>query len=386
MERRADEVERLLETLVDTHLVETASTAGRYRFHDLVRLYAREQAQAEETESDREAALLRMLEWYLDTADAAERLLIPGRVRLPYEPTGLWDEPTLATSGEALTWFDAEKANLVAATHQAASLGLHSLAWQIPDALWSFLFLSWDQPDLRDMHRTGLAAAREAGNRQAEAWMLSSLGDFELELQQVDEEVVHMFVQSVAICREIGDREGEARALCGLGHSEIHMRRFDEAINCEQEALTISREIGYVYRQGVALYHLGQAYCDLGRLEEALDCHRQALTIRRELSDRWNVRRSLNYLSKVFCDLQRFEEAIESAERSLTIARELGHRWGEARALESLGVALHHTQGVEAARLCWEQALVIFTELGAPQADEVRARLEENHEALQSNT
>jgi tetratricopeptide (TPR) repeat protein len=369
-----EEAERVLETLVDAHLLEVSPVFGRYRFHDLLRLYARERADAEETDTDREAALGRMFGWYLDTADDAERLLIPGRGRLPYEPTGRWDEPVFATRGEALSWFEAERANLVAATHQAADLGLHSLAWQLPDALWSFFFLRSYWPDWRATHQTGLAAARRAGDRQAEAWMLSGLGDFGLELRR-HEEVASVFQRSVAICRDIADREGEARALCGLGHCEIHMRRFERAIECEQQALLISREIGYPYRQGVALYHLGEAYCDMGRLRDALDCHRQALAIRQDLGDRWNEGVSLTDLGRVFCELRRFEDAIDCEERSLAIAREVGHRWGEARSLEVLGIALLQTQGVEAARGCWRQALKIFTGLGAPQADDLRARL-----------
>jgi hypothetical protein len=81
--RTPDEAERLLESLVDAHLVEMASRTGRYRFHDLVRLYAREKARTEESDSDREAALRRMFDWYLDIADAAERLLIPGLTSQP---------------------------------------------------------------------------------------------------------------------------------------------------------------------------------------------------------------------------------------------------------------------------------------------------------------
>ncbi len=299
---------------------------GRYRFHDLLRLYARERASVEETDRDRNAALGRMFGWYLDTADAAERLLIPGRGRLPYQPTGRWDKPVFATRGEALSWFEAERGNLVAATHEA------------------------------------------------EAWMLSGLGDFGLELRR-HEEVASVFQRSVAMCRVIGDREGEARALCGLGRCENHMRRFEQAIECELQALLISREIGYPYRQGVALYHLGEAYCDMGRLADALACHRQALAIRQELGDRWNEGVSLTDLGRVFCELHRFEDAIDCEERSLAIAREVGHRWGEGRSLEVLGIALLRTQGAEAARGCWRQALKIFTGLGAPQADDLRARL-----------
>jgi tetratricopeptide (TPR) repeat protein len=375
MDVTPEEGERLLETLVDAHLLEAATVPGRYRFHDLLRLFARERANAEESNSDREAALDRMFHWYLDTADAAERLLIPGRRRLPYEATGLRHGLTFATRGEALAWFEAERSNLVAATRQAASQGFHSMAWQLPDALWSFVFLRSYWADWRDTHQIGLAAARKAGNQQAEAWMLSSLGDLDLELLRFDEEVGSGFRQSVGICQEIGDREGEARALCGRGHCEIHMRRLEEAVESEQQALTISRGIGYPYRQGVALYHLGEAYCDLGRLEEAMDSHLQGLTIRRELGDRWNEGVSLTDLGRVFCDLRRFEDAIDCEEESLAIAREIGHRWGEARALEFLGVALHHTQGVEAARGYWREALRLFAGLGAPQADEVRGLL-----------
>ncbi|TMK52256.1 MAG: tetratricopeptide repeat protein, partial [Actinobacteria bacterium] len=388
LERTPHEAERWLETLVDAHLVEIVSTTGRYRFHDLVRLYARERAQAEESDHDREAARRRMFEWYLDIADAAERLLIPGRRRLPHEPTGRWNEPAFATSAEALGWFDAERANLVAATHQAADLGLHSLAWQLGDASWTYFYRRSSESDWEDTHRIGLAAAREARDRQAEAWMLASLGDlgdFTLELRR-SEESASAFKRSVAICREIGDREGEARALCGLGHCKIHLGQLEEAIECEQRALAISREIGYAYRQGIALNHLGVAYCDMGRLREAMDCHRQALAIRQALSDRWNEGISLNSLGRVFCKLRRFQDAIDCAKQSLAIAREVGHRWGEARSLELLGVGLCHTQGIEAACPCWEEARNIFTDLDAPQAEEEPARLAENSEVLDSNT
>jgi tetratricopeptide (TPR) repeat protein len=357
--------------------LEVASAAGRYRLHDLVRLYAREQAHTDESDWDREAAIQRMFDWYLDTADAAEQLLFPGRRRLPYERTDRWNEPAFATRGEALLWFEAERANLVAATQEAASRGFQSIAWQLADASWSFLFLHSYLPDWRDMHQTGLAAAREARNRQTEAWMLSSLGDLDVESLEVGEDVVRLYEQSVAIFREIGDREGEARALTGLGRCQIHMRRLDEAIESEQQALTIAREIGYPYRQGVALHHLGEAYGDLGRLEEAVDCHRQALAIRRELGDRWNEGVSLNELGRVFCELRRFDESVDCCQQSLAVSRELGHRWGRARSLEILGIALRHTKGSEAARPYWEEALAIFTELGFPQAEEVRARLAE---------
>lgn len=55
-----------------------------------------------------------------------------------------------------------------------------------------------------------------------------------------------------------------------------------------------------------------------------------------------------------------------------------GNRHGEGRTLDYLGLVLRHTEGIEAARDCWRQALVIFAELGAPEAEEIRVRLEQH--------
>jgi hypothetical protein len=65
----------------------------------------------------------------------------------------------------------------VAATHLAADFGFHSIAWQLPDAMWSFFYLRRRWADWQDTHEVGLAAAREAHHRQAEAWMLSGVAN-----------------------------------------------------------------------------------------------------------------------------------------------------------------------------------------------------------------
>ena len=328
--------EDALETLVDTHLLEIASAPGRYRLHDLLRLYARERAQAEDTVRERDDARRRMIEWYLDTADAAEQLLIPGRRRLPYQPTGQWAEPSFATLGQALAWFELERPSLVAAIDEAAACRLHSFVWQLSDVLLSFFLLRSHWVDWQGTHRAGLAAAREAGDRLAEAWMMVSLGQSYRILRQFDQ-AVDLNQRSLMIFGELGDADGEARALTALGRDYVKLRRFEEAVDCFQRSLVSFRETDYPHRRGVALHYLGEAYRELHRFEEAVDC----------------------------------------LQGSLAIAREVSDRWGEGRSLELLGLAVQRTQGTEAARVYWREALVIFSGLGHPQADEVRARLAE---------
>ncbi len=76
--------EDALETLVDAHLLEAAES-GRYKFHDLLRVYASERAVADLTAHDRDAAVGRLLRWYMRTADAAGTAVSPYRYNMPLE-------------------------------------------------------------------------------------------------------------------------------------------------------------------------------------------------------------------------------------------------------------------------------------------------------------
>ena len=132
---------RLLETLVSTHLIEQTGR-DRYRFHDLLRVYAAECAKAEETDHDRAAAVRRVLIWYLHTGDAADRVINPHRRRVSLDNPGVTCAPLeFATYDQALGWCEAERANLVAAIRQAAETDEHVIAWQLPLALWGFFNL-----------------------------------------------------------------------------------------------------------------------------------------------------------------------------------------------------------------------------------------------------
>jgi hypothetical protein len=70
-------VEAMLELLVDAQLLET-SVPGRYRMHDLLRLFARELVDQEESEASHAAALERVVAWQLATTRLAVRLAYPG--------------------------------------------------------------------------------------------------------------------------------------------------------------------------------------------------------------------------------------------------------------------------------------------------------------------
>jgi DNA-binding SARP family transcriptional activator len=121
LDRPEPAVESLLERLVDAQLLETPS-AGRYRLHDLLRLYARELAVREHAEPVRAAILSRALGFYVGTAWRCFALLRPGDRRLE-RADARWAGSGLdfADAISALDWLEAERPNLLAAVRQAAA-------------------------------------------------------------------------------------------------------------------------------------------------------------------------------------------------------------------------------------------------------------------------
>jgi tetratricopeptide (TPR) repeat protein len=374
------EAEKLMGKLVDARLLETAPTPRRYQFHDLLRLYAQEQVQAEETDQEQGDARRRMLDWYRDSAAAADRALTPGLHTLVRERLGDQPGPISFTHDPAVGWFDAEWAALVAATRQAFDAGLDAIAWQLPDAMFSFAAVRWYWADWRGVCEIGRDAARRAHDRQSEAWMLTSIGSASRGLEQY-EEALDCLQQALVIQREIGYRRGESWALHYLGLTSYHMARPDEAIDYYQQALAIDREIGYRYGEGWDLQNLGMICARSMRLDEALDYLQQALTIHRAFKDRRGEGWTLGYLGFTYHFLGRFDEAIDCYQQAVAIADGFGFHFGRGLVRGYLGITLQRTQGVDVARAYWQEALAIFAEhsISTPETEMFRSLLESSN-------
>ena len=141
-----DRARALLAELTRGHLL-SEHRPGRYAFHDLLRAYAAEQARDRDDDDARRAAVGRLLDHWLHTACAAAALLDPFFAPEPAEPPlpgVVLDAP--ATAEEALRWFAAEHATLLASVPLAARSGLAGHAWRLAWALSTFLLRRgcWD--------------------------------------------------------------------------------------------------------------------------------------------------------------------------------------------------------------------------------------------------
>ncbi len=357
-----DRVADSLEMLVDAHLLQSLA-AERYRLHDLLRVYAAEKAEAEETQQDRDAAVLRVLTWYLHTAAGAGRVISPQHAPVPLGDGHLTRPPLAFASLEhALDWCETERADLVAAASQATSSSLHELAWKLPAAAMSFFYRRSHWADWVATHEDGLASARILGDRLAEAWMLNNLG-MVFGLQR-KEQTVGCFEEALAIYREIGDQPGQARAANNVAQACLRLRRFPEALEAARRSLTVQQQAADRYGEGIALGNLGDACRELGRFDEAIDRLEQALVIFRELGDQHSEADSLSDLGDVYLTMGRLDDALSCLRASLAILRANGERHGQAATLSRLGLAQKRAGRPKEARELLSEAHLILAELG----------------------
>jgi DNA-binding SARP family transcriptional activator len=364
-----------LEVLVDANLLESPAP-DRYRLHDLLRVYAAERAEADEPAQAVEEAVRRLLGWYLRTADAAASVVSPHRNRVPLEPAEPGYEPVrFDTAERALDWCDEERANLVAATRQAAASGMHEIAWKLPVAAMTCFDFHGYRTEWITTHRVGLASARELGDRRAEVWILNNLGM--VLSQQRDDDAIGYFEQAMAIHREAGDRLGQAQATNNLAFHYRMLGRHDEAAATLLDALDLYRQVGHRYGESIALCNLGEAYLELGRYDDAIARSREALAVIREIGSARLEGYALYNLGRVDLDLGRTAEGAGQLERALGLHGSAGDRYGEAQDLQYLGNARARETRLTEARGMWARARSMFELLGEDsRVAELRAQLE----------
>ena len=367
-------VEDALEVLIDANLVDSPAP-DRYRFHDLLRAYAEERALAQEPPEAIEDAVRRVLTWYLLTADAAAGALSPYRNPVPLEPPEPGIEPLgFSTADQALRWCETERANLVAATRQAAAQGLHDIAWKLPVAAMICFELHGYRAEWITTHQIALISARELGDRLGEARALNNLG-IVLHQQRADGAVGY-FERALAIHREIGDRRGQAQAANNLAFSYRFLGRYSDAVAAQLAALELQREDGRRYGEGIALCNLGEAYLDLGRQEEAIARSTEALEVAREIGSARLEGYAHYNLGRAYLELGSTAEAMGLLEQALAIHVKAGDKNGEAQDLHQIGIAHARAERPDQAREAWTRAWHIFGTVGDDrQAAELRSRL-----------
>lgn len=365
----------LLETLTSANLL-TEWLPGRFRLHDLIRTYARERLAAEESPEQRRLAVRRLAGWYLHSACAARAAMRPALPEMHAEPVALSLSPhTFSGHGEALAWFELERANLVAATAIAEEHGLYRIAAQLPTAMYGFFDLRKYYADWFRTHEIALRSARASGDRGAEGRILCNIGNAYQPLGRLAE-AVDCYRRALPLFAEVGYRQGEAKVLGNLGSTYVRMGLDEDALAAHARALAIFRELDDGYGEGLELVNVGELHHRRGRYAEAADSHRAALAVFEAAGDRHGVGRALMNLGMAQTRLGEPEAGLASELAALEIFQETGDRYEEAHLLAALGEAYAAVGDDGRARARREQALARFAEIGGdPREEELRALL-----------
>ncbi|MFF4254263.1 BTAD domain-containing putative transcriptional regulator [Streptomyces sp. NPDC001663] len=409
-----EETEDLLESLVDTSLLESAAP-GRYRYHDLVRLYARACAERDEwPPSGRDAAMSRLLDFYLATAAGVYLIERPGDRLVDHLERAEYPGLTFSDRHAAQDWLYSEAVSLLACVRQSAR---PETIRRAVDVLWAAVDLAESGANsreyeavaerLREVAREaqepraqaralitlayahsltgrfdsadeGAAQAHELAtgsqDRLADCWSSNILGVIAMYQSRYEDSELH-FTRAVESFRAVGDRSGEASALCNLSRTHLATDRTESAVALAEQGTAMYDDMGHDLKGANGRYALGLALTSSGKLAEATECLQQALRVFQESRQRLWEGMTLFRLAELDLAAGRPAQAAPNAETALTLLRGIGGEWRRGNVLTVLGRALNGIGHLDRAQVCWREALDIFETLGAPEADEVRSLL-----------
>lgn len=352
--------------LTRAHLL-TEYVPGRYRFHDLLRAYSSELA---DTVEDRADAVVRVLDHYIATALHADTLLLPfrdGILRTP-EP-----HPRLTNYREAMAWFAAEDATLLAMVGVAADHGRHHQVERLVWACATYLRRNGRLEDRISADRVVIEATRMGGDRDGQVRALCSLARVLARTGRAEEgletlSLVEPLLESVTgTATRIGVWLSYARVF-GLSG------RFEEALAHARAAHALTPTEEAPMRQADTLNAVGKQLSNTGDNAAALPYCEQALAHYRRIGSDDGQAEALANIGDINRNLGRHDAAIACYVEALEIDRRLDDWYWQGEILENIG-RTHLAAGDRAAAdAAFEQALAIFSRIQHPKAEDV-ARL-----------
>ena len=364
----------LLGELTAAHLL-AEHTPGRYAFHDLVRAYAAELAYRLDGADERHLAVHRMLDHYLHSGCAADRLLDPRRDQLsldPPVPGAVLDR--VDSTEAALHWFTAEHQVVLAAVGYAVEAGFDGAAWRLAWSLSTFLSREGHWRDWVAAQHAALAATERLADRAGQARSHNGLGLACSELGRYAEADTH-YRQALDLFGALGDHVGQARTHTNLCWLFERQERPDIALEHARHAVDLYRTAGDRAGEADALNNIGWYHAQLGDHEQALTHCQQALAVQRNLGHAQGQADAWDSIGFAHHHLGRYARAVDCYRQAIELYRQTADRAAVADVLVHLGDSHRAAGEPDSAREAWHEAESILNELDHPDAAEVRTRL-----------
>lgn len=360
-----------LAELARAHLV-TERAPGSFLLHDLLRAYAAELARSHDEPAEREAAVRRVLDHYLQTAFQAHRLLNPHHydaITVPPARPGVAPEH-LADHADARSWFANERPVLLAALRQALKADLRDEAWHLACVLSPFL----EYHGMWREWQSALETSQVFDDPRRRALTQRLLGRAYIKLGRYDDADEHLR-QALQHYRELADLAGQAEVRRDLALKLDRQGRHRDALAEAESSLALFRAAGHATGQARARNAVGWFNAMLGNLEVALAYCREALELQVTIGDRFGQAETWDSLGFIYRKMRDWAGATASYERALDLYRQFDDRYDEADTLVYLGDTLHAAGAMAEAQAAWRRALSILDHLESPYAERVRANL-----------
>jgi DNA-binding SARP family transcriptional activator len=355
--------EDLLDDLVHARLIEfTGTDSGahqQYRFHDLVRVFARERLAAEEPAAERSAALRRSFGALLYLAEQAHSRYWGGSYGCLPSAAPRWPLPEQLAErllSDPISWYESARLALVSAVRQAAQAGFAGLCWNLAYSSVTLFEVRSYLDDWQATHEIAMEAARKAGDMRGQAAMLYSTGSLYVAQHRFDL-ARREFAGAARLFTEAGDDQGIAVVTCQTAFIDRLSGRLADAAGHYERALALFEKTSDVTAAVYALHGLAQIKLDLGQVPEAKQLLARARQLSRSLRPGRIGAQVLHRTGEVHLLSGEAREAIESFELALDLVRGIGDPIGESYVLHGIGTAQIQLGGYADARRTLLRAL-----------------------------
>ncbi len=360
----------VVESLVDAQLLDTVQYPGerlRYRFHDLIRVYANEQLSSAESDTERAATVERLVGAWLARAEHAHRKEYGGDYTIIHGSAPRWpgvqELEEIEEMGNQIEWLETERRSLVSTVHLAADHGMAEACWDLALTSVTLFSVKGHFDEWRETAERALAAAEAAGNQRGRAAMLYSLGTMYLFHTRLTE-AEQCYSAALEVFEELGDDHGRALVLRN-GATADRLRNRDAATLAKFEAaLELMRAVGDRVGEAHVLQSLAKVAIDGQDADRAHELLREALDGYRGVGYLRGEAQALNWFAELQLLVNQVEQAHQALNRVLLIVRDIGDRIGEAHALYRLGVVRQRSGRLDSAETTLQHALSLAQQIG----------------------
>jgi DNA-binding SARP family transcriptional activator/tetratricopeptide (TPR) repeat protein len=228
----------------------------------------------------------------------------------------------------------------------------------------------------RHRHEQALSLHRQAGSESGQGAALINLGIVEM-LEGRYQQAVDRYEQALALARQTGNQYNEAQALANLGDSCLRTGRYQQACEHFSTARALYRGMGDKSGEAHTATSLGDIDRRQGRYQQATEKLQEALATFREIADRSGEAEALGGLGEVMYATGQPDQAISLLTAALDLATQIGELDQQARTSQGLGAACRAKGDTAAAHRHLRQAIAIYASLNSPEADHLRAELDQ---------